>query len=272
MERLSSPIIIRNFRNMTIKRMSIDLNKISKKIIFRQRPLLLSSNSTTNIRTSKNFCLTPKPKNNNNNKSKDSINKDITNLLQKDLLTNTEIKNKLIYIKNENINKKKNIFSKFNSLKKNIFKSKITIYKKEGYKEWNNNRILKERDIPNQTQQLFKNLKIIFGYNKLPGKDINKFKFVKPKSYIENNWWYSERKENYNESDYFSRSLLEPTCSTCFKKHSLNIIKLKKIKDERYLRNYEENKIYKSVIKKSLLRSISAFKKFHKLSNRKFLL
>ena len=262
MERIYSPIIIRNLKNKTTKRMSIDLSKINKKIIIRQRPHLLSSYSTKNVRNNNNrLYLTPR----NISSHEENIKKDITTLLEHNLLTNTEIKNRLMSAKNEIT---KNIYIKLNKLKKNIFRnpSPISLNQNE-YKEYNYHNIFQGRHFPNKTEKMYNDLRKIFSYNILPGKNENRYKFVKPKSYIEKDWWYSDRKENIsNESKFFSRSFLMPTCSK--NHHKTSIIKLNKYKNALYLSNSKENKIYKAIVKKSLLRNICDFKKTNKISNR----
>ena len=263
MERIYSPIIIRNLKNKTTKRMSIDLSKINKKIIIRQRPHLLSSYSTKNVRNNNNrLYLTPR----NISSHEENIKKDITTLLEHNLLTNTEIKNRLMSAKNEIT---KNIYIKLNKLKKNIFLRNTSPMQKNQYefKDDNCNNIFRGRLYPNKTEKMYNDLRKIFSYNILPGKNENKYKFVKAKSYMNKDWLYSDRKINsYNESQYFSRSFLMPSCS---KNHNVNnIIKLSKLNNAIYLNNSKENKIYKTIIKKSLLRNISGFKKINKNSNR----
>ena len=54
----------------------------------------------------------------------------------------------------------------------------------------------------------------------------------------------------------------------CSKNHNNNIIKLSKYKNAFYLSHSKENKIYKTIVKKSLLRNICDFKKKNKISNR----
>ena len=54
MEGIHSPIIIRNLKNKTTKVMYLDLHKIFKKIVIKQKPLILSNNSFKNI--SKTSC------------------------------------------------------------------------------------------------------------------------------------------------------------------------------------------------------------------------
>ena len=262
MERIYSPIIIRNLKNKTTKRMSLDLSKINKKIIIRQRSSqLFSSNSTKHLRKNNNrLYLTPRDFN-----SDFSIKNDITTLLEHNLLTNTEIKKRLMSAKNEIT---KNIYIKLNKLKKNIFRnpSPISLNQNE-YKEYNYHNIFQGRHFPNKTEKMYNDLRKIFSYNILPGKNENRYKFVKPKSYIEKDWWYSDRKENIsNESKFFSRSFLMPTCSK--NHHKTSIIKLNKYKNALYLSNSKENKIYKAIVKKSLLRNICDFKKTNKISNR----
>ena len=261
MERIYSPIIIRNLKYKTTKRMSLNLSKINKRIIIRQRSNLSSSYSTKNVRkTSNRLYLTPRSLD-----SDDNIKNAITNLLDHNLLTNIEIKKRLLSAKNEIT---KNIYIKLNKLKRNIFRvpSPIIVNKNEK-NEYNYNNIFQGRNFPNKTEKMVKDLKKIFSYNILPGKNENKYKFLKPKSYIEKDLWYSDRKENNNnnESNYFSRSFLVSTCS---KNHHNNIIKLNKYKNALYLRNSKENKIYKAIVQKSLLSNIINFKKVNKLSNR----
>ena len=98
MERIYSPIIIRNLKNKTTKRMSLNLSKINKKIVIRQRSSqLFSSNSTKHLRNNSNrLYLTPRGFN-----SDFSIKNDINSLLEHNLLTNTEIKKRLLSAKNE---------------------------------------------------------------------------------------------------------------------------------------------------------------------------
>ena len=219
MERIYSPIVIRNLKNKTTKRMSLNLSKINKKIVIRQRSSqLFSNNSTKHLRNNSNrLYLTPRGFN-----SDFSIKNDINSLLEHNLLTNTEIKQRLLSAKNEIT---KNIYIKLNKLKKNIFRNPSPInLKKNEYKECNYHNIFQERHFPDKTEKMYKDLRKIFSYNILPGKNENKYKFVKPKSYIEKDWWYSDRKENIsNDSKFFSRSFLMPMCS---KNHNNNIIKL----------------------------------------------
>lgn len=263
MERIFSPIIIKNLKNNTTKRMTLNLSKINKKIIIRQRSSLLSSYSTRVVRNNKNqLNLTPR-----NFNSNDNINRDITNLLEQNLLTNTEIKRKLMSAKNET---SKNVCINLNRLKKNVlFRNPSAIpKKKDEYKENNIHNILRGRAFPNKTEKMVKDLKKIFSYNLLPGKNENRYKFIRPKSYIEKDWIDSDRKENNysNDNNYFSRSFLMP--STCTKNHNKNLIKLTKLKNQLYLLNSKEHKIYKAIIKKRLLRNLSGFKKVSKISNK----
>ena len=115
MERIYSPIIIRNLKNNSIKRMSLDITRINKKIIIKQRTNLSSSYSTKNFRKISNrLHLTPRSFH-----SDYKIKRDIINLPDYNLLTNQEIKNRLLSAKNEFTNK---IYIDLNKLKKNIFK------------------------------------------------------------------------------------------------------------------------------------------------------
>ena len=169
---------------------------------------------------------------------------------------------------------RKNIYIKLDKLRKNIIFRNFSPNKndKNELKEMNYNNIFKGRDFNYKTEKIFKGLRKIFSYNLLPEKETYKYKFVKPKSYIENDFWYSYRKDNhnynnnnYNSNKLFSKSFLTSTCS---KNHSNNnIIKLSKFQKSFYSCNSKENKIYKAIVKKSLLRNISAFKKKIKISN-----
>ena len=255
MERIHSPIIIRNLKTKTMKLMSLNLDKIFKKIIIRQRPNLFPCNSTKNFKRSNLIQLTPRK-----NKSKDTIKKDITNLLKNNIVTNTELKKKLISIKNE-ISKNDGSKTSLNQIKKRFFSSKTPVKLSKIEFNKNSSQFLKDRFFPVKAEKVVKDLRKIFSYNILPGKDEHKFKFIKPKSYIEKNYFNSERKDNNydnNESIYFSRSLLFPTCS---KSHGINnLVRLNKLKNELFIRNYEENNIYKTIVKKRLLRSKSSFR------------
>ncbi len=262
MERTCSPIIIRNLKNNTTKNMSLDLDKIFKKIIIRQRPNLIPCNSTKNFKRSQLIQLMSR-----NNKSKDNIKKDITNLIKNNIVTNTELKKKLISIKkdfSENDGSKISL----DQIKKRLFRRQSPVEFNKFEFNKNSSLILKGRFFPGKTEKLVKDLRKIFNYNLLPGKDEFKFKFIKPKSYIEKNYFSPEKKDNNydsNDSIYFSRNLLFPTCS---KSHSIdNVLRPIKLKKELFLRNYEKNKLYRTIVKKRLLKSKSSLRKTNKFSN-----
>ena len=62
MEGIHSSIIIRNLKNKTTKVMYLDLHKIFKKIVIKQKPLILSNNSFKNISNYKTLSLTQRNK------------------------------------------------------------------------------------------------------------------------------------------------------------------------------------------------------------------
>ena len=257
MERLYSTIIIKNLKNKTTRRMSLNFSKINKKIIIRQKSSLLSSYSNRNFKNNNILNLTPKSFN-----SEDNIQKDITNLLKHNLLTNKELRSRLISIKNE-----RNVSSKIIKLKKNIFMnlSPIKLNQNE-YQKFRYNNNFKGIEFADKTEKIFQDLRKIFNYNILPGKNENKYKFDRPKSYIEKDWKYSDEKENScKENKYFSRSFLNATCS---KNHiTNNVMKLNKFMNEINFINSKENKIYKEIVRKSLFKRIKFFKKGNKKSN-----
>ena len=246
MERLYSPIIIKNLKNKTTKRMSFNFSKNSEKIIIKQRNGLLSSNSNRNLINNNILNLTPK-----SFKSEDNIKKDIKALLKYNLLTNTELKSRLISIKN-----KRNASSKFNKLKKNIFMNISPIRKSQDeFNEFKYNTIFQGTKFANKTEKMYKDLRKIFYYNILPGKNENKYKFDKPKSYIDKDYKYSDGKENNsNINKYISKSLLSLTRS---KRHNPNNVrKINQFMNSIDLINSKENKIYKDIVKKSLFQNI----------------
>ena len=109
-------------------------------------------------------------------------------------------------------------------------------------------------------------LRKIFYYNILPGKNLNKYKFDKPKSYIDKDYKYSDGKENNNNiNKYISKSLLSLTCSK--RNNPNNVRKINKFMNSIDLINSKENKIYKDIVKKSLFQNIKFIIKKSKLSN-----
>ena len=257
MERLYSPIIIKNLKNKTTKRMSFNFSKNSEKIIIKQRNGLLSSYSNRNLINNNILNLTPK-----SFKSEDNIKKDIKVLLKYNLLTNTELKSRLISIKNN-----RNASSKFNKLKKNIFMNISPIRKSQDeFNEFKYNTIFQGTKFANKTEKMYKDLRKIFYYNILPGRNENKYKFDKPKSYIDKDYKYSDGKENNNNiNKYISKSLLSLTCSK--RNNPNNVRKINKFMNSIDLINSKENKIYKDIVKKSLFQNIKFIKKKSKLSN-----
>ena len=149
MERLYSPIIIKNLKNKTTRRMSLNFSKINKKIIIRQKSSLLSSYSNRNFKNNNILNLTPKSFN-----SEDNIQKDITNLLKHNLLTNKELRSRLISIKNE-----RNVSSKIIKLKKNIFMnlSPIKLNQNE-YQKFRYNNNFKGIEFADKTEKIFQDL------------------------------------------------------------------------------------------------------------------
>ena len=264
MEGIHSPIIIRNLKNKTTKVMYLDLHKIFKKIVIKQKPLILSNNSFKNISNYKTLSLTQR-------KKKETITRDTTNLIRHNPLTNSEIRNKLLGISNENKKSKKNNYINLNKLRKNISNGNflndyshkgINFIEESKFYKVNDNKIFNEKQ-----KNIYKNLRKIFSLNILPNNDKNKYKFVRPKSYIKLNWWDNDNKKNKNENKLISRSFLLSKCSKDHLSNSLN--KFKKLKNEIFLRNSEENRIYKTIVKNRLYKSVSAFKRINKLSNNK---
>ena len=256
MERSDSQIIIRNLKNKSIQRMNLNLDKIFKKIIIEQKPLLFSSFSTKNLGTNKKFKLTAI----NNTPKNKIIQKDIDTLLDNDLLTNKELRSHLIKIKSDAGTNTRN---KLNCKKQ--FKKRISIQSiNNKIHKINIVNILKDKFLLSDTKKVVQNLRNIFSRNILPEQ--NKFKFGKIKSYIDQDLCYSDRKDNSNsERQFISRSIIVPKCS---KNHNfINLFKISKLKDEKLLRNYEENQIYKIIVKKGLIRSHSSFTKFNKSPN-----
>ena len=150
--------------------MSLNFSKINKKIIIRQKSSLLSSYSNRNFKNNNILNLTPKSFN-----SEDNIQKDITNLLKHNLLTNKELRSRLISIKNE-----RNVSSKIIKLKKNIFMnlSPIKINKNE-YQKFKYNNNFKGIEFDDKTDKIFQDLRKIYNYNILTGKNENKYKLYR---------------------------------------------------------------------------------------------
>ena len=97
MEGTDSLIIIRNLKNNTIQKMGPDYDEIYKNIMNKPKPLLFSSYSMNNLGVNQNFKLTVTNLTLINN----NIKKNITTLLENNLVSNKELKHQLIKIKGE---------------------------------------------------------------------------------------------------------------------------------------------------------------------------
>ena len=258
MEGTDSLIIIRNLKNNTIQKMGPDYDEIYKNIMNKPKPLLLSSYFMNNLGANKNFKLTVTNLTLINN----NIKKDITTLLENNLVSNKELKHQLIKIKGEAGNNNK---TKLNC--KKVFKNRIFM-KQKYFKIQDNNseKKIKDKLFLSKTEIIVKNLKNIFCSNILPSNHKNKLRFIKEKSYINKELGYSERKDNINSGRRgTSRSMIMPICS----KHNnfIDVDKLLKLKDKKYLKNNKENQIYISIVKKSSIKRNNSIKNFNKLTN-----
>ena len=258
MEETDSLIIIRNLKNNTIQKMSLDYDEIYKNIMNKPKPLLFSSYSMNTLGANQNFKLTVKNLTLINN----NIKKDITTLLENNLLSNKELKHQLIKIKDETGNNNK---TKLNC--KKHFKNRI--FMKQKYfkiQDINSDKKIKDKLFLSKTKIIVKNLRNIFYSNILPANHENKLRFIKEKSYINKKLGYSERKVNINNGRRFtSGSMIMPICSK--HKNFINVDKLLKLKDKNYLKTNKENQIYISFVKKSSIKSHNCFKNYNKLTN-----
>ena len=258
MEGANNLIIIKNLKNKTIQRMGLNCDEISELILNKRKSLLFSSYSMKNLGINQKLRVTTT----NFTSSNNNIKQDITNLIDNKFLTNKELKNQLIKIKDgpEKNNKIKINCKKI--LKKQIF-MKPRYFK---IQDNNSNEKLKDKFLLSHTQRIVKNLRNIFCCHILPVNHQNKLRFKKENSFIYQDLFNSDRRDNINnERRFFSKSIIMPICS---KNHNdINIGKPLKLVERKYLRNSKENQIYISIVKKSLIKSHSSFIKFNRFFN-----
>ena len=271
-----SPILIENLKNNTTTRVYIDINKIFHKIVIKRRRPCFSNDSKIsnkdnyfpNINNTNDYSLLSP--NTLTYKSKNKIDNYSSTSTTHNIITNPEIKKKLLD-QNKILLSKNNSFSKLNKYS-NTFINILSPNQPVDHQYISNNKYystLSERNLPEKTQKIIKDLRKIFSYNQLPGKEEYKFKFDKPKSYLRKFFLCSNI---YNDDDNLyghssSSNLLLPTCPKHYRK--IGKKEVNKIKDI-FKRNYESNKEYKKIIKMKLSNNNNFIKNKNKEINYKY--